>query len=263
MHISEDELLQKYLPFDKSIPYKNLLIKPIQVQDIYDVQEILNILQIDKNSLGNIEFISMSKLRFVLGVIANEEKFQYELYTLLKKSLSIPDDNIIEIYVDDDTEYLVIGKKIKEIHGHNILDDEEKVTITSEDFDEIMRVILYQNVLDYTDRYIDPDVRRATDEYYRLKNKNAIKVTLEHKINCVQLKTGMARSAIGELSIRNFLQLYDVLVDESDYVAARTAEFNGVKFKTPIEHWACKARKDRYAEAFCDADAFVDKVQSV
>jgi hypothetical protein len=45
LHISEDELLQKYLPFDKSVPYKDLLISPIRLKDIYDVQEILNILQ--------------------------------------------------------------------------------------------------------------------------------------------------------------------------------------------------------------------------
>ena len=122
---------------------------------------------------------------------------------------------------------------------------------------------MYQNVLDYTDRYIDPDVRRAVNEYYRLKNKDAKIVPLEHKITCVQLKTGMTKGAIGDLTIRNFYQLFDTLVDESDYIAAKTAEFNGVQFKSPIEHWAYKARKDRYAEAFSDADAFVDKIQGV
>jgi hypothetical protein len=73
----------------------------------------------------------------------------------------------------------------------------------------------------------------------------------------------MTRKAIGDLTMRNFYQLFDILVDESDYIAAKTAEFNGVQFKSPIEHWAYKARKDKYAEAFSDADAFVDKIQSV
>lgn len=260
MHISEDELLQKYLPFDKSVPYKNLLISPIRLKDIYDVQEILNILQIDKNNLGQIEFISMSKLRFILAVISNEVKFQQELYTLLYKSLSIPDDDIINVYVNDDTEYLIIGGKT---YDYDIIDEDSAIKITAEDFDEIVRIILYQNIVDYSDKYVDPDVKKAYEEYQRLKNKNAIKVPIEHKINCVQLKTGMTREAIGNLTIRNFIQLFDILVDESDYAAARTAEFNGVKFKTPIEHWAYKTRKDKYAEAFCDADAFIDKVQSV
>ena len=260
MRISEDELLQKYLPFDKCVPYKNLLISPIRLKDIYDVQEILNILQIDKNNLGQIEFISMSKLRFILITILSEEKFQQELYTLLYKSLSISNDDIIEYYINEDTEYLVIGQKI---YGHDIVDVDTAITITSEDFDEIVRIILYQNIIDYTDKYVDPDVKRAYEEYQRLKNKNGVKISIEHKINCVQLKTGMTREEIGNLTIRNFIQLFDILVDESDYAAAKTAEYNGVQFKSPIEHWAYKAHKDKYAEAFCDADAFVDKVQSV
>lgn len=262
MRIEEAELLEKYLPFDRPVPYKDLLISPIKLRDMYEVQEILGVLQIDKNDLGEIAFISMSKLRFTLLAICTEEKYREALCQLLYKALSIKDKEI-DIYIDDTTEYLIIGKKIDEIHGINIFDERTAIKITAEDFDEIIRIILYQNVLDYTDRYIDPDVRRAVNEYYRLKNKDAKIVPLEHKITCVQLKTGMTKGAIGDLTIRNFYQLFDTLVDESDYIAAKTAEFNGVQFKSPIEHWAYKARKDKYAEAFSDADAFVDKIQSV
>ena len=98
----------KYLPFDEPIPYKDLFISPIKLKDSYDVQNILNILQIDKNNLGHVEFISMSKLRFVLIMICDSEEYQTELYNLLYKSLSIPLDNIIEIYIDDYKEYLLL-----------------------------------------------------------------------------------------------------------------------------------------------------------
>lgn len=263
MRISEDVLLNKYLPFDEPIPYKDLLISPIKLKDSHEIQNILSILQLDKNNLGHIEFISMSKLRFILIMICDSEEYQTELYSLLYKALSIPNDNIIEIYIDDTQEYLVIGKKVDEVHGHDIIDEHNGIKITSEDFDEIIRIILYQNILDYSDKYIDPDVRKATEEYYRLKNKNAVKVSLEHKVNCVQFKTGMTRTAIGNLSIRNFYQLFNILVDESDYLAVKFAEYNGVKFKTPIENWAYKAQRDKYAEAFCDADSFVNQMQSV
>jgi hypothetical protein len=252
LHIEETELLEKYLPFDKPVPYKDFLISPIKLRDMYDVQEILGLLQVDKNNLGEIAFISMSKLRFMLLVICSEEKYQFELCLLLQKALSM-ENKIIQVFINDKTEYLIIGDNI----------NEHAIKITSDDFDEIIRIILYQNILDYTDRYIDPDVKRMTDEYYRLKNKGAKKVPIEHKITCVQLKTGMTKEAIGNLTIRNFYQLFDILVDESDYIAAKTAEFNGVQFKSPIEHWAHKARKDKYAEAFSDADAFVEKIQSV
>ena len=262
MHLSETDLLEKYLPFDKPVPYKDLLISPIKLCDMYDVQEILAILQIDKNNLGEIAFISMSLLHFVLFVVCAEEVYQRELYQLLSKALSI-NDKIIKVYANDNEEYLMIGNKIGENKYEDIIDEYTATKITANDFDEIIRIILYQNILDYTDRYIDPDVKKAAEEYWRLKSQGAKKIPLEHKINCVQLKTGMTREAIGDLTIRNFYQLFDILVDESDYIAAKTAEFNGVQFKTPIEHWAFKARKDKYAEAFCDVDSFVDKVQSV
>ena len=80
---------------------------------------------------------------------------------------------------------------------------------------------------------------------------------------CVQFKTGMSIEEIGNLTIRNFHLLFNVIVDESDYMALKFAELNGVKFKTSIENWAYRAKKDKYAEAFCDADAFTDKVQSI
>lgn len=262
MHIEESELLEKYLPFDKPVPYKDLLISPIKLRDMYGVQEMLDILQMDKNELGEIAFISMSKLRFILIAVCAEEKYRNALYELLHKTLSIGNKEI-DVYLDDKTEYLIIGKKIDEVHGMSIFDERTIIKITAEDFDEITRIILYQNILDYSDKYVDPDVRKAVNEYYRLKNKNAKVVPLEHKMVCVQLKTGMTKGAIGDLTIRNFYQLFDTLVDESEYIAAKTAEFNGVQFKSPIEHWAYKARKDKYAEAFSDADAFVNKIQSV
>ena len=212
MHISEEELLQKYIPFDKAVPYKDFMISPIKMRDIYDVQYILAILQIDKNDLGNIEFISMSFLRFILILAFQDEQIQFGLNDLLCKALLLPEDYIIQIYADDDQEYLVVGKKIKELYGHDIVDDKTALKITADDFNEIIRIILYQNVVDYSDKYVDPDVRRAADEYYKLKNKNATKVSLEHKTNCVQLKTGLTKEAIGDLTIRNFLQLYDIMI---------------------------------------------------
>ena len=263
MHLSEEDLLNKYISFNKPVPYKSFLIYPIKLCDMYNVQDILNLFQIDKNILGNIELISMSNLRFVLMTAYVEDMYRVQLDYLLRTVLNIDDNKDIQIYVDDNSEKILIGEKIGEIHNHVILDEVNGQKINAEDFDEIKRIILYQNIVDYTDKYIDPDVRKATEEYYRLKNKDAIHVSLEHKMICVQLKTGMSIEEIGNLTIRNFHLLFNVIVDESDYMALRFAEFTGVKFKSPVENWAYRAKKDKYAEAFCDADAFTDKVQSI
>ena len=263
MHIAEDDLLNKYISFNKPVPYKSFLIYPIRLCDTYDVQDILNLLQVDKNILGNIELISMSNLRFILMTAYVEDIYRIQLDCLLRKALDISNNKEIQIYVDDNSEEILIGEKLTEIHGHIILDEKTVQKINADDFNEIKRIILYQNIIDYTDKYIDPDVKKATEEYYRLKSKDAIHVSLEHKMICVQLKTGMSLEEIGNLTMRNFHLLFNVIVDESDYMALKFAELNGVKFKSSIENWAYRATKDKYAEAFCDADAFTDKVRSI
>lgn len=263
MSISKDVLLNQYIPFNKQVPYKDFYISPIRLSDFAEVSMALNVLEIDKNTLGQLELISMSYLRFVLFAIDESEEIANSFEALLRKSLNIADDYTIQKYIGQDEEFLIVGKVLHKTQGNVIFDENTARKITAEDFDEIKRVVLYQNFYDYDEKYIDPDVKKAADEYHRLKNKGAKKVTLEHKMICVQAKTGMTLEEIGNLTIRNFQQLFDVIVDEDDYIINKSAELGGsVKFKEPIEHWAYKEKKDKYAEAFCDADSFVGQIQS-
>lgn len=256
--IPTDILLNQYIPFNRSVPYKDWLISPIKIEDWYNVREALGLLQIDKNTLGEIQFISMNNLQFILTTLSFEEYYIDSFVNLLNLALDIKENEVIQFAINDDDAFLNIGELIKETE---VMSDNYR-TITSEDFDEIRRIILYQNVLDYTDKYIDPDVKREVDEYYRLKNKGAKEISIEHKTICIQLRTGMSTELIGKLTIRNFLLLFDSIVEESDYQAMKLAEANGAKFKSPIEHWAYRSDKDKYADAFCDADAFADKMQN-
>ena len=262
MSINSEILLNQYIPFNKPVPYNNYSIHALKLCDMFEVSEALGVLQIDKNTLGEIEFISMSNLRFVLLMAELEKKCADSLEILFRKVLNVPNDYIVQKYISDKDEFLIIGKLLEANENEFIFDESSIIKITSADFDDIKHIILYQTYPDYTDKYIDPDVKRVTDEYYRLKNKNAKIVPLEHKVICVQAKTGMTLEAIGNLTIRNFYQLFDVIVDEDEYIITKSAELNGIKFKNTIEHWAYKEKKDKYAEAFCDADSFVNQVQS-
>lgn len=263
MSIDKDVLLNSYIPFNVPVPYKDWKIYPIKLIDKCNVDVALSLLELDKNILGQIDFINMSNLRFILLMASAEEKYFNQLNHLLRRCLNISDDEIIRPCIYEKKEYLMVGKSIGLTRsGQNILQESEAKIITAEDFDEIRRIVLFQNILDYTDEYVDPDVRKATEEYHRLKNKDSIDVPLEHQMICVQMKTGMSMEAIGNLTVRNFQQLFSTIVEESDYSYLRIAECNGAKFKKPIEHWAYKKRKNKYEEAFCDADSFKSMVQS-
>jgi hypothetical protein len=262
MSINSEILLNQYIPFNKPVPYNNYNIHALKLCDMFEVSHALDILQIDKNTLGQIEFISMSNLRFILLMAELEQMFAESLEILLRKVFDVSDDYIIQKYISEKDEFLVIGKLLEATENEVIFEESSMIKIMPNDFDDIRNIILYQTFPDYTDKYIDPDVKKATDEYYRLKNKGAKTVPLEHKVICVQAKTGMTLEQIGNLTIRNFYQLFDVIVDEDEYIIMKSAELNGVKFKNAIEHWAYKEKKDKYAEAFCDADSFVNQVQS-
>lgn len=263
MSISSEILLRRYIPFNKPVPYKDLYIYPIRLNDMSIAEYALDLLQIEKNELGQIDFISMSNLRFFLLVVEQMPDFGDSLEYLLRKALKVDDNYAIQKYISDKDEFIVIGEISSIIDDEVFLNKDTLIKINREDFDEIRRIILYQTFPDYDDKYVDPDIKKKAEEYYRLKNKNAKKVSLEHKVICVQSRTGMTPEQIGDLTIRNFYQLFDVLVDRDDYIIHKNAEFNNVKFTDPIEHWAYKEKKDKYSEAFCDADSFISQVQSV
>lgn len=263
MSIDKDLLLNKYIPFNIPVPYKDWEIHAIKVSDWYDVGLVVQVLEMDKNILGNIDFINMSNLQFFITIFSQDENYWKQFIYLLQICLGLPSNKLIRPFtLDKEYKIFISDSSGKNDYGIDIMDSNTLQIITTEDFDEIRKIILYQNLIDYDDKYVDPDVKKAADEYYRLKNKG-VSVSMEHKAVCIQMKTGMSMEAIGNLTVRNFQLLFETIVDESEYMPARFAEFNGVKFKSPLEHWAYKQRKNKYEEAFCDADAFKQKVQSV
>lgn len=260
MSIDRDAILNAYIPFNTPIPCGKWEVSPIRLKDWYDVADVVLMLEVDKNTLGQIEFIKMDVLSFFALMFFSDAEKSLKFERLLRLALSIPDDEYI---VMDKDANIFVGVPDVETEEGIILNNYTKRQITIEEFEDIRRAILFQNLIDYDDKYVDPDVKRQAEEYWRIKNKGNKSVSLEHKIICVQMKTGMTLEAIGNLTIRNFSQLFDIIAEESEYSALLFAQANGVKFKKPLEHWAFKERKNKYEEAFCDADAFKNKIQNV
>ena len=96
MSINSEILLNQYIPFNKPVPYKNYNIHALKLCDMYETNRALDMLQIDKNTLGQIEFISMSNLRFVLLLAEIEEECAVSLEALLRKVFNIPNNYVVE-----------------------------------------------------------------------------------------------------------------------------------------------------------------------
>lgn len=252
--------VEYYCTIDKPVPYKDLFIYPIKVKEYQDFLSAYGILKLEKNTIPDIEIIQMSYLDYLLSVEINNDTeikghtgmtigaFQLQrLISLLKLCFHVEPQDL---------------KAQKDEKGHYslIIKDTE---INSKEFEEISRIISYQNILNYFDGYIDPDFKKSVDEYYALKNKNLSLPSLENKIVIVIMLTGILKKDILEMSYRDFENIFQYALDKENYNIMRTGEFAGVKFDKPVSHWVYSTKKNKYEEAFTSYDGFKDKITKV
>ena len=73
----------KELYFDEPIPYKELLIYPVTMKDYLEFHLAVSCLLIDKNSIPDVNIISMSYLRFLYyQSLENNEPYIYMIKVL-------------------------------------------------------------------------------------------------------------------------------------------------------------------------------------
>lgn len=251
------DFVSQYCAVDEPVPYNGLLIYPWIVKDFYRFGTSWDILTIKKNEIPDVKIIQMSYLEFILSVMCNNY-VEYEntgrtigsiylekLENILCLSFHVNVDEISVKY--DKNRYSLIIKGIE---------------ISSKQFDEIIKIILFQNIYDYFDDYIDPEFKKAIDEYYAIKNKGIIVPDLEKKITVVTASTGIVKSELLKMTYREFENLFHTVLDMVDYKILKQAESSGmVKFDKPVEHWVYKQEKNRYEEAFTSYDGLKNKIE--
>lgn len=263
-----EDFISKYVSLDIPIPYKDLFIYPVKVEDSFDFMSYCGIFLIDKNSIPNIEIIKMSYLKFLLSLIMDEKNGSLWAESFLKTisiCLNIKYDKDLLRYGAKMGELLFDGYVDKEIicfNGYNlsfVLQNENvslvinDCQITSREFEEIKRLMMYQNIVDYDDRQMNPAIREAIDKYYKSKNEGIRNPTIEDKISVIIANTGMKQETINNMSYRKFEQVFCKIVEKQDYLVGKIAEMQGC-LKTPVEHWIYKSKKDRYSEAFTSGE---------
>ena len=135
--------------------------------------------------------------------------------------------------------------------------------ITKDDYDFLRRVYCYQNILDYDDRYIDPELKEALDEKKRLESMDAENPTLEKQEAAVITGSPYTFETIKEVSLRKFTMLLRVIEARLQYEAMRSGEMSGmVTFKNPIQHWLYSNNKKKsIMDEVTSLDSFKNKFQ--
>lgn len=229
-----------YVALSNPVPYKDLLIYPITLSQYYEFNINKDILLIEKNKIPDINVIQMSYLKYIIIKLLSDTtsidnsffKTKGELYAVTFFSLLMMVFHVeLQDIVVDTYKYTL---KIK------------NVEISAAEFDEVKKIILYQNLIDYDDTPMSDDYRKAITEYYALKNKGIIAPSLEDKINVVIANTAYTEDSIKQMTYRRFCGVFNMIVDKTDYVVGS----NGYSRKEPPEHWVYKTHKDKYSEVF-------------
>lgn len=252
-----EELVEYYCTTDEPVPYKGLSIYPVKVKKYRDFLALYSILTIDKNQIPDIEIIQMSYLDFLLDVEFNDETILDEQRGLTKGIFQEQRFSaLLQLCFQVEAKEL----KVKRMEGkHSVLLIGE-VEIDSKSFDEIIKIISFQNIYDYYDGYIDPEFKKTVDEYYAVKNKDLKAPSLEQKIAVVSSFTGFSKNQILEMTYREFETIFQLNMAKENYEIMRLAEIQGVKFDKPVKHWLYAPRHSKYEEAFTSYDGFKDKV---
>lgn len=245
--VNIDFLTRTYFYFDKPVKYKldngEIEIRPVDLQSSEIFLSSIGILNIDKNSMPNPKIIQMSYLQFLAEVILNKNSpsLQSNIQQLL---------NILILCLDFKTPCI----KYNEFNKPYIHDELTDLSITSKQFDDIRQIILYQNIPNYDDSYINPDFKKAMDEQDELKNKNIDYPTLERKIAIITAHSGITKKEQEQMTYRSHCILFNEVCGEIEFITVRPVALfsNGGK---NLDHWIYKKKKDKF-------DGYVKSVDS-
>jgi hypothetical protein len=238
-----------YYTFDDPIPYKNLLLYPVQLKDFYKFQVFASCYFLEKNSKTNIKYISMPYLQFLYETdnVANNNKLFFDglLRVVLKKPTMSAyyglDENGKAFFSIDDVKY------------------------DSNDFTEIKNIIVEQNNLELPDETIQKEVRDKMEEARRYKQRisgNKI-ASLEEQIIALGIYTGWTLDYIQTLTIRKFIKAIrrsDHILTSKIYLQASLSGMVEFKDKSVIKHWLSELDTDKNKDIIVDVKSVQNKI---
>lgn len=237
MAVDIDILTKAFFTIDEPVPYKlddkNILyIIPVLVKDSEVFSSSCDVLQIDKNSMPSVEIIQMSYLDFLVKVLIPSDESKLWLDKLF---------NIMRLCLGWDNWSLQFDDKNK----ISLINNVTKQAINGKQFDDIKRIILYQNLLHYDDEYIDPDLKKAIEETNKLRAANIVPPSLERRISIITSHCGVVKREQLVMTMRSHQSLFDECNGEVEYTTTRPIALYAGKAKD-VE-WMYKAKKDKYS----------------
>jgi hypothetical protein len=238
---------QNYFEFDEPVPFKKFTIYPVRVRDYYHFYWAIDCLTLEKNK--DINGIAMSHLGYLLYKIQAEPDKHYgdKFANIINICFKITDGVIKTMYDLNGQPCLAVGNHV----------------ITKEDFDDIRKIICYQNMPHYDDSYIDPDLEEDLRQKREIENKNIVQPDLEVQRCCISSGSAYKIEELNEMTLRNFVLLLQKIDCKLHYRIYKANENSGaVTFKGGLDHWIYQKKKSNL-DSLVSFDSFKQKMSGV
>lgn len=239
-----------YYTFDKPVPFKKLLLYPIQLRDYFEFNYMATCLTLEKDL--SIEAITMTYLEYLFHV-ANEENNLFGLLDgLLRFVLNKKDEADFEI------------KYGKSEDGRPLLGIEGEI-YNSDDFDMMREIIVEQNYLVVPDPMIQKNVRDAMAEAraWKARLNQTTVASLEDQILALSLFSGLSLDEIYNLTIRKFVKSIrraNHMIHQNIYLQASVSGMVTFKDKKILTGWLAEIEDDdRNSDVTMDLDSLSGK----
>ena len=257
MEISKDTLFP-YLIYNKEIKYnEHITLYPIKMKDIITFQQYQMALTLRKDAIfQDKQIIKMGYLEFIKYACRNDELAQKYNMPLLPFYY----DFIIGVL------QLVCGEDVEIKYNTSTLDFSiNDFLITDEVFDDIRKIIIIQNDIDFDiDEFMNIDTVKALEKAREFEaKKNKEKADIEDYIDSLIIGMKVTEEYVSNLTIRKFWRYIKRINKHEEYEACRSGQMSGmVTFKEPIQHWMTSIEvTDKYENLKTDEEELRSKIE--
>lgn len=251
------QTLYPYLLFDKEIPYsEKITLYPVRMKDVLTFQQCQNALTLRKDALfPEKEWIKMGYLEFIKYAAVHPEiaaKYQLPLLPLYYNFILM----LLQLVCGENA----VIKTNPATLDFSINDE----TVTNEIFDDLRKIILIQNDIDFDiDEFMNIDTVLALEKARAFEaQKNEEKSDIEDYIDSLVITLKIKESEAAGLTLRKFWRYIRRINKHEEYQACRAAMMSGmVTFKSPLQHWMTSIEvRDKYENLKADEEEIRSKI---
>ena len=247
---------EEYYTLDEPVPYKNIFLYPIKVNEYDTFYKCAQVLTLEKNSIADINIISMSYLGYIYYLheeIRGENKLDYLILLEILLRICIHDKESKRKIIFGCNNS---GKPVFEI---------DSIPFTETDFEEIRDIICNQNLIIRPDERMQKDVRDKIEEVRRYKEKISGNKPASFEDNILSLvaSSSMSLEEVYNMPIRKFIKLLrriDAKLHYEIYLGAAMSGMVEFKDKSILRHWMSDLEKEnKYDDVMLDLDTMTEE----